>query len=87
MRERETERERAMGEYLLLLEVSNSSCRTWWCGGEVVCELVSEVGECGGGGGASRQPSANPRSDGYVGGVCGTATNLMLRATGPHLSL
>ena len=83
--EREKPREREMGEYLLLLKVSNSSCRTWWCGGEVVCELVSEVGECGGG--AAREPSANPRSDGYVGGVCGTATNLVLRAAGPHLSL
>ena len=31
----------------------------WWCA------WVSE----GGGGGASRQPSANPRSEGCVGGV------------------
>ena len=48
----------------------------WWC----VCVCASgRGGECGGGS-ASRQLSANPRSDGCVGGVCGTATNLIVVA-------
>jgi hypothetical protein len=28
--------------------------------------------------------SANPRSDGGVGGACGNTVNLVLRAAGPH---
>ena len=37
------------------------------------------------GGGASHQHCTNPRSVEDVGGVYGVATNLVMRAAGPHL--
>ena len=44
------------------------------------------VGSSGGGGGTSRQLSANPRSVGMSVGS-GTASNLVIGAADPHLSL
>ena len=67
---REREREKPSPPCGVKLEILDMV--VWWC--------VGEVGECSGGGEASRQPSANPRSVGNSAGDRGPPTSVWLDA-------